>query len=261
LIKFTLFDSSNRFSWVHHDSPDDLTSSSCLSKAEHCISEGCLSRDAEVGGGERSHDRTQNRERDRSTEQEESETSASPLTSSASEDEESHADKLPDPMVEASADGGSQTDKLPHPEVKTFVDWFIESIHSPPIEYLHVTHNENLPRWSQKESKSYQFYATQLANLSNRQKKVQNLLANLLEFTAGCIYEAAPRLPAIRIEDNDIGVEDSSSRSTMFRLGKKMAFINQVVDSLWPCWGDQALDIYQLLGEFPKFRLQNVERS
>jgi hypothetical protein len=252
LIKLTLFDSSNRFSCVH-EPPDDLTSSSCLSRAEHCISKGYLSRDAEIGCSERSHGRTQSHERDRSTQQEESEAPVSPSTSSASEDEDSQADRLPGPEVETSADEGSQTDELPHPEAKTFADWFIESIHSPPIEYLHSADSESLPEWRQKKSGTYQSYATQLANLSNRQKKAQNLTANLLEFTAGCIYEAAPRLPTVRIEDNDVGVEDSSSRSTMFRLSKKMAFINQVIDSLRPHWGDQALEIYQLLGEFRNF--------
>ena len=133
-----------------------------------------------------------------------------------------------------------------------FADWFIESIRSPPKE-PDVVHSEVLPQWSQKKAMSYQSYATQLANLSSQTKKYQIMLANILEFTAGSIYEAAPRLPTVHIEDNDIGVEDSSSRTTMFRLSNKMAFINQVVGSLMPHWGDKALDIYQLLGEFRSF--------
>jgi hypothetical protein len=230
-----------------------LTSSSCLSRAENCISGGYLCRDAEVGRDEGSHGRPQNHERDRI-----------PLTSSASGDGESRIDDEESQTGDEESQSGdeeSQTDKLPHPEVRAFTDWFIESIRSPPSERLHVAHGEILPQWS--KNMSYQSYATQLAKLCTRQKKVQDVLANLLKFTAGCIYEASRRLPTLRIEDNDIGVEDSSPRTTMFRLSKQMAFINRVVDSLRPHWGDQALDIYQLLGEFRSFvyRMLSVANS
>jgi hypothetical protein len=244
LVDGTAADSSSSFFSTSTLPPGDP---SCLSKAEDWLYRQCLSRHTDVRHHEGIHSRTQENEHDGihgETQDNERGVSNKQIENQAS---------FPLLAGSASHDKGCLTDRprsssfhRPDPEVESFVEWFTESVRSDATEELPF--GDAPPQWGYA-STSYQAYAAQLTEYSDRSTESHTFETNMMKFTAGSIYESAYRLPPLPFTDNNAHSENSESGTMAYYWGIRMRLVNRVVDSLWPHWGIQAFQIYDKLGE------------